>query len=165
MSLTGIPSGVQVFVDANILTYYFTGYEPFIEECSAFFERVASRNLRAITSADTAADVIHRVMIGEAIARLGLEPRSAVAQLKKHPEMVEQLHHFQSIPSDLASARIQIVDLTYRELHSSKQYREKYGLLTRDSIIVATMHRLNIMHLVTNDRDFERMPRIRVWLP
>ena len=85
MSLTGISSGVQVFVDANILTYYFMRSEPFIEECSAFLERVASRDLRAVTSADTAADVIHRVMIGEGIARLGLEPRSAIARLKKHP--------------------------------------------------------------------------------
>jgi predicted nucleic acid-binding protein len=165
VSLTEIPSGIQVFVDANILTYYFLQSQPFVEACDAFFERVASRDLRAFTSADAAADVIRRIMISEAIARFELEPRAAVSHLKAHPEMVKQLQHFRRIPGDLARARIHILDVTYRELHASKQYREEHGLLTRDSIILAVMRRNKLVHIATNDRDFERIASIEVWLP
>jgi predicted nucleic acid-binding protein len=165
MSLSAMPSGIQVFVDANILAYYFLQSQPLFDACDAFFERVAVRDLRAFTSADAAADVIHRVMISEAIARFGLNPRAAVLHLKAHPEMVKQLQHFRSIPGDLARARIRILDVTYRELHASKQYREEYGLLTRDSIILAVMRRQRLTHLVTNDRDFESIPAIKVWAP
>ena len=78
-----------MFVDANILTYYFLEVHPFIKACDAFFERVANREIRAFTSADTAADVVHRVMVGEAIARFDLEPRKAVSYLKAHPDIVK----------------------------------------------------------------------------
>ncbi|MGD8792075.1 MAG: type II toxin-antitoxin system VapC family toxin [Anaerolineae bacterium] len=165
MSLIEIPAGTHVFVDANVLTYYFLQSQPFVEVCDAFFERIASRDLRAFTSADAAADVIHRVMVSEAIARFELEPRAAVSHLKTHPEIVQQLVHFRSIPGDLARARIHILDVTYRELHASKQYREEYGLLTRDSIILAVMRRNKLVHMATNDRDFEQIAGIKVWLP
>ncbi|MEJ2211201.1 MAG: type II toxin-antitoxin system VapC family toxin [Anaerolineae bacterium] len=141
MSLSAMPSGIQVFVDANILAYYFLQSQPLFDACDAFFERV------------------------EAIARFGLNPRAAVLHLTAHPEMVKQLQHFRSIPGDLARARIRILDVTYRELHASKQYREEYGLLTRDSIILAVMRRQKLTHLVTNDRDFESIPAIKVWAP
>jgi predicted nucleic acid-binding protein len=165
MPLTRIPSGAMVFVDANILTYYFLEIHPFIEACDAFFERVANREIRAFTSADAAADVIHRVMVGEAIAQFGLESRKAVSYLKAHPDVVKQLQHYKTIPGDFTHARIHILDVTYRELHNSKRYRSEYGLLTRDSIILAVMERHKLIHLVTNDRDFKRVSGIKVWLP
>lgn len=55
--------------------------------------------------------------------------------------------------------------LLNQELHNSKRYRSEYGLLTRDSIILAVMERHKLIHLVTNDRDFEQVPGIKVWLP
>jgi hypothetical protein len=38
-------------------------------------------------------------------------------------------------------------------------------LLTGDSILLAVMERYKLIHLVTNDPDFERVPGIRVWMP
>jgi predicted nucleic acid-binding protein len=37
--------------------------------------------------------------------------------------------------------------------------------LTRDSIVLAVMRRNKLAHLATNDRDFERIPSIKAWLP
>jgi len=50
-------------------------------------------------------------------------------------------------------------------LHNSRQYRDEYGLMTNDSIIVAVMKREEIQHLATNDADFERVPGIVVRSP
>jgi predicted nucleic acid-binding protein len=75
------------------------------------------------------------------------------------------LQWYRTIPSDIAQARVHILDVTYRELHASKKYRADYGLLTGDSIILAVMERYKLIHLVTNDPDFERVSGVRVWMP
>ena len=164
-NLTKLPRGVSVFVDANILVYHFAQMPPLAEACKAFFERVSRLEIRAFTSAHVAADVIHRIMLAEAIATLGLASRDAVSYLKSHPDAVKQLQWYRTIPSDIAQARVHILDVTYRELHASKRYRADYGLLTGDSIILALMEKHKLIHLVTNDPDFERVPGIRVWMP
>ena len=128
VNLTKLPRGVSVFVDANVLVYHFAQMSPLTEACKAFFERVSRLEIRAFTSAHVAADVIHRIMLAETIATLGLASRDAVSYLKSHPDAVKQLQWYRTIPSDIAQARVHILDVTYRELHASKKYRADYGL-------------------------------------
>ncbi len=66
---------------------------------------------------------------------------------------------------DLGRGRINILSVAYRDLHASRRYRETYGLLTNDSLIVAAMQRERITYLATNDPDLERIPGIAVRLP
>ena len=165
MHLSKLPSGSRVFVDANVMVYFFLRVEPYAETCRDFFRRVANLEIKAFTGADVAGAVVHRVMVAEAITKFGLQPREAVNYLKTHPDAVKQLQWYKTVPSEIAQARVHILDVTYRELHVSKKYRADYGLLTADSIILAVMERHRLIHLVTNDRDFERVPGIRVWMP
>jgi predicted nucleic acid-binding protein len=160
-----LPAGSQAFVDANVMAYFFLQVEPFAETCKGFFHRVSTLEIEAFTGADVAGSVIHRVMVAEAITNLGLQPGEAVSYLKTHPGAIKQLQWYRAIPSDIAQARVHILDVTYRELHASKKYRADYGLLTADSIILAVMERYKLIHLVTNDPDFEWVPGIKVWMP
>ncbi len=41
----------------------------------------------------------------------------------------------------------------------------KYHLLMNDAMIVATMKRHGLIHLVTNDEDFDRVTDLIVWKP
>ena len=75
------------------------------------------------------------------------------------------MQQYKTIPREFTLARIHILDVTYREIHNSKQFRDEYGMLTNDSIILAVMRRHRLMHLVTNDDDFKRVPGIKVWMP
>jgi predicted nucleic acid-binding protein len=165
MHLSELPAGSRVFVDANVMVYFFLRVEPFAKICQDFFQRVADLEVEAFSGADVAGTVIHRVMVAEAITELGLQPREAVNHLKVHPDVVKQLQWYRTIPSDIAQARVHILDVTYRELHASKKYRADYGLLTGDSIILAVMERHKLIHLVTNDSDFDRVPGVRIWMP
>jgi predicted nucleic acid-binding protein len=72
---------------------------------------------------------------------------------------------YKQVPGWFTQARINILPVTYREIHNSKQFRDTYGLLTDDSIILAVMSRYKIADLATNDRDFRRVPGIRLWTP
>jgi predicted nucleic acid-binding protein len=55
--------------------------------------------------------------------------------------------------------------VTYREIHNSKQFRDEYGMLTNDSVILAVMRWHKLVRLVTNDDDFKRVSGVKVWLP
>ena len=141
MHLSKLPAGSRVFVDANVMVYFFLRVEPFAETCKDFFHRVANLEIEAFTGADVAGTVVHRVMVAEAITKFGLQPREAVNYLKTHPDAVKQLQRYKTIPSDMAQARVRILDVTYRELHASNKYHADHGLLTADSIILAVMER------------------------
>ena len=150
MHLSRLPAGSRVFVDANVMVYFFLQVEPFAEICGDFFRRVANLEIEAFSGADVAGTVIHRVMVAEAITKLGLQPRDAVNYLKSHSDAVKQLQWYRTIPSDIAQARVHIPDVTYRELHASKSYRADHGLLTGDSIIFAVMENHKLRHLDTS---------------
>jgi len=165
MTFANIPAGIDVFADANVLSYYFLRVMPFYELCDPLFRKAARREINLHTSVGVAADVVHRAMVSEAIVRFDLQPGEQVPFLKAHPEVVKQLEKYKSVPGWFTQARVDILPVTYREIHNSKQFRDDYGLLTNDSIILAVMARYKITHLATNDRDFRRVPGIRVWKP
>jgi hypothetical protein len=73
-----------VFVDANVMVYFFLQVEPFAETCRDFFQRVGHLEIEAFTGADVAGTVIHRVMVAEAITKLGLQP-TRLFQPTSHP--------------------------------------------------------------------------------
>ena len=129
-------------------------------------ERGARNNLTIHLAVNVVAEVIHRIMLLEMMAQgkfqHGLD---AVSYHKQHPQAVQQLTRYKTVLRDLGRARINILALSYRDLHASRRYREVYGLLTNDSLIVAAMQREHIAYLATNDSDFERIPGIAVRLP
>jgi predicted nucleic acid-binding protein len=89
----------------------------------------------------------------------------AVVLLKRQPRLVTQLTRYRTILRDLRQAGVDILALTYRDLHASRQYRQQHGLLVNDSLIVAVMQRERIQVLATNDVDFEHIPGIAVRTP
>lgn len=165
MQLSNIPNHTRVFCDANILTYAFLGTEPLSAACLALLKRGARREIQLFTSAVQASHTIHRIMVREAILVFGLELRKAVSYLKKHPDKVRSLTRYKQIPGEFSRARLRILDVTYREIHASKRFRNQYGLLTDDSIILAVMRRHGLTDLASNDKDFKRVSHIRLWAP
>jgi predicted nucleic acid-binding protein len=134
MLIANLPVNSRVFCDANILAYAFLGAEPISSVCLTLLERCARREVQLFTSAIQASNTIHRSMVREAILVLGLEPRKAVSYLKQHPDAVRKLSRYKELLGDFSRTRLHILDVTYREIHASKRYRDQYGLLTDDSI-------------------------------
>jgi len=164
--LSNLPSNSIIFADANLLAYFFTRKDELAESVAEFLRRGAVSEIEIVTSTTVLAEVIHRVMISELVKAQAIEPARATAYLKKHPEVVKTLREHSTVPSRLHNRfKIDILDVTHVELHSSRVVRAQYGLMTNDSIIVATMLRRKLVHLATNDRDFERVQEITVWAP
>jgi len=49
MHLSKLPAGSRVFVDANVMVYFFLQVEPFAEICEDFFQRVANLEIEAFS--------------------------------------------------------------------------------------------------------------------
>jgi predicted nucleic acid-binding protein len=165
-TLHDIPAQTTVMLDANVLIYALFPQGRYHQACKDLLQRGARSEIHLCLTVSTAADVIHRAMILEFLAQ-GQVQRSAdaVTYLKQHPQTVQQLSRYKSILHDMTAAKIVILPLTYRDVHASKQYREQYGLMTNDSIILAVMRRERIQFLATNDPDFERVSGITVRKP
>jgi predicted nucleic acid-binding protein len=164
--LRDIPTGAAVMLDANVLVYALTPQSQFNRSCVELLEHGARGTLSLFTSVSVTADVLHRAMVLELLAR-GQAQRSAeaVALLKQRPEVVQQLTRYRGILRDLRQAQVDILPFTYRDLHASRALREQYGLMVNDSLVIAVMQREGIPFLATNDPDFARVPGIAVRTP
>ena len=161
-----IPANVPVMLDANIIIYALFPQVTQHESCKKLLERGARGEIQPHLVVNSAADVIHRAMVLELMTQGGFQKSAeAVLHLKNNPETVQSLTRYKLILPDLKQARINILPLTYRDLHNSRQFRDDYGLMTNDSIIVAVMKREKIQHLATNDTDFAQIAGIAVRIP
>jgi predicted nucleic acid-binding protein len=164
--LDEIPDGTPVMVDANVFVYALVPQSMLHGTCRALLERGARGSVSLVMTVSVAADVLHRVMVLEVLAAgQARSSAEAVTLLKRKPQLVTQLTRYRSVLRDLRQARVNILPLTYRDLHASRQYREQQGLLVNDSLIVAVMRREGLQILATNDADYERVPGLAVRIP
>ena len=161
-----LPNQAAVLLDANVVISALTPQSRFHGSCARLLERGARRELALHLAIHVAAEIIHRVMVLELLAQgTFTHAADAVQHLKQHPQAIQQLSRYTTVLRDLNQARVNILPLTYQDLHASRQYRETYGLLTNDSLIVAVMRRERITYLATNDADFRRIPNIAIRNP
>ncbi|OGO41183.1 MAG: hypothetical protein A2Z04_09140 [Chloroflexi bacterium RBG_16_57_9] len=165
MKLGLLPVGSTVFADANVLAYHFTKVMPLASVCTSFLRRAASGEIRVITSSLVVAEVIHRAIVFEAAMTLSIPREELITHLKNHPDVVRGLSQHLGIVSELARMKVDIKPVDHVNLHGSKRFRQDYGFMTNDSLVLAVMKRHKVIHLATNDRDFERVPEIKVWAP
>jgi predicted nucleic acid-binding protein len=153
-------------LDANIVVYTLAPQARWHTACVRLLERGARQELMLHLVVQAAADILHRVMVLEILAQGSIQHSAdAVRYLKQHPQAVQQLRRYKTVLGDLKRARVNILSLSYQDLHASRQYRETHGLMTNDSLIVTVMRRERITYLATNDADFEGIPNIAMRLP
>jgi predicted nucleic acid-binding protein len=162
MRLADLRPGDAVFVDANIFIYHFGGGSL---ECRAFLERCASRELVGHTATPTLAEVIHRLMLAEAVQAGIVAARTAVRRLKERPDLVMQLTHYNEEMGEILQMNLTILSLTPEVLSLSAAERTNHGLLTNDSLVVSLMRANGLTRLATADSDFERIPDLEVYTP
>ena len=162
MILADLQGGDSVYIDANIFIYHFGGKSA---ECRVFLGRCARREVLGYTSTATLAEVLHRLMMAEAIPRGPVNAKTAVKQLKEKPELVKQLTKYNEDVNQIGQMNLTILSLTPEVLTRSEAVRKREGLLTNDSFVVVFMHEHGLTKLATADADFERVPGLEVYKP
>jgi predicted nucleic acid-binding protein len=64
MQLEDVPNGEQIFVDANILIYHFSGTSPEYQTC---LQRCEYKQVETLTGVHILLEVAHRLMMLEAV--------------------------------------------------------------------------------------------------
>ena len=162
LPLTKLPTGERVFIDANIFIYHFTGLS---QQCSSFLERCERGELWGVTAVHILLEVLHRLMMIEAVTKKLVTPGNIAKKLRKRPDVVKQLADYQIQTEAILEMGIEVVGLTSDFLKVSYPYRRRDGLLVNDSLIAAVMEEEGISNIATADLDFTRVEGLQVYRP
>lgn len=162
LPLQELPAGQTVFIDANIFIYHFTGIS---QECSSFLERCERGELWGVTAVHILLEVLHRLMMIEAVTKGLVTSGNVVKKLREKPNVVKQLADYQTQTETISEMGIEVVGLTLDALKISHPYRRRDGLLVNDSLTAAVMEAEGILDLATADPDFTRVEGLRVYSP
>jgi predicted nucleic acid-binding protein len=160
-----LPKGTACFVDSNIFYYALVPTAGLSEHCTAFLNRAIAGEIIVWASIPVLSDAIHKVMTAEAAARLGRDRQGIVGYLGRHPEVVNGLTEYLRAVPRLRTVPINLIAADLELLETATAVSQEYGLLSNDAIIVAQMRKNGLVHLVTNDDDFDAIPGLRIWKP
>lgn len=160
--LEEIPAKSEVFIDSNIFIYHFLDLS---DACSNLLEMSERREIRAYTSTVVLGEVLHRLMLSEAVAKYKIKPYQAVRYLKDHPEIVSSLEMCEIAVEEMPEFNVEILPIENYAIFESRNLREQYGLMTNDSLNLYAMKTRGLKIIATNDRDFEIVKDIDVWKP
>ena len=83
-----MPAGDFALVDSNIFIYHLANQSA---DCTNFFRRVARREVEAHITTAIIAEILHRRMMAEAVAKGLISPGQTVKKLKANPTVIPQL--------------------------------------------------------------------------
>lgn len=159
MTLAGISSGESVFVDTNILVYYFSSDPLYGPACQQFLTRVVSQDPVAHTLTHLLTELAHQLMIQEAATQFTWSSRVA-DRLRKHPQQIQKLTKYRGALAAIPTLGIQVLTIPPDLPRLATSLSHQYSLLSNDALILALMQHHGLTHLASNDADFDRVPGI-----
>ncbi len=160
-----VPDGQRLFLDANILYYCFVDTLGISEQYRGLLGRVILGQVNAITSSRALSDCVHKTMLAEVSQRFGRPRDRLIGWLKQHPDALAVLPKSREVCNRLVRLRLAVAQHETALLPEVVGIAESHQLLMGDAEIVAFMRRDGVLHLATNDDDFDRVPGITVWKP
>ena len=165
MIFADLALGAAVFVDANILTYYFEPHPLYGAACHQLIERIERQELAGFTATHVLDEVAHRLMTMEAMAVLRWPQAGIANRLRRHPAEVQKLTRFRQALEAVLNSRLQVLTIAQTLLVPAAVVSQQTGLLTNDTLIVAVMQANGLTHLASSDADFDRVPGLTRYSP
>jgi predicted nucleic acid-binding protein len=162
MTFADLEDGAGVFVDANVFIYHFTGASA---ECTALLGRCEVGEIHGSTSTLALAEVSHRLMMIEAVERRLVAGGSVARKLARRPDIVRELSRHQTAVEAIPAMRIEIVAVSEATVSLGLRHQRRYGLLTNDSLIVASAQQRGVHVLATADRRLAAVDELAIVVP
>jgi predicted nucleic acid-binding protein len=159
------PVGASVFIDANIFHYSIIPVPPFTNVVLPFIDRLRRGEFDGHATFQVLADAQHKTMMSLAAYQYNLTRANIVGWLKGHPKHIQSLTGLAQAATMLGALPLNVLPTDTAMLMSAAAISQAHGLLTNDAIIVAAMQHHGIVHLATNDDDFDQVPGLTVWKP
>lgn len=161
--LDSVPNGSDVLIDANIFIYGVTKRSP---QCTNFLTRCSNEQVFGITLFEVVNNATHVFMLGEATQKkLFKAPDKARKFLEKNPDEVKKLTAYWTDTERILALNLIFLPCEEKIVVGAHKVRIQSGLLTNDSVIVATMREYGISNLATHDAGFDSVPGLSVFQP
>jgi Predicted nucleic acid-binding protein, contains PIN domain len=157
-----MPERASVLIDANIFIYHLSGISA---DCTSLLQRAALSEIESYVTTIIIAEVLHRRMQGEAIAKGLIASGQVLKKLKANPQIISQLKDYITDVKEILELPLTIIEVSSTDIAASHALRRNHGLFVNDSINLACAQRIGITDIVTHDNDFARLPTITVWEP
>ncbi len=166
MKFAQIPGNASVFLDANILIYYFAPDPVFGPECRLLMDHLTMyQGFFAYTSTHVLSEVSHQLMVLEAVQLFGWPLAGITRRLQKHPSEIRKLTRFRQAIDEIPQLGIEVLAVDRHIMPLAASLCQLLGLLTNDAITAAVMQDQRIVHLASHDADFDRVPGITRYVP
>jgi predicted nucleic acid-binding protein len=165
MTFASIPAGTTVFVDANVFVYAFAADPVLGILCTDLLERIELGQIDGCLSASTLSETAHRLMTLEACQQYGW-PYAGIAQrLRRHPAELQKLTAFRAALDEITATGVRVFSVAEADVIRAADLCQQHGLLSNDALVVAIMEVQRVVHLASNDADFDRVPGITRYAP
>lgn len=163
MNLSDIESGSKVFIiDANIFIYRFIRAS---NECSEFLSRCEQGDIYGLTSEDVVLDILHRLIMIEAVRKKLAVPPNIVKKLQKQPSNIRLLNEYFINTKKIIDMGIKVNPISMETVLISQSARLSHGPMINDSLIIASMQESGISSLATNDKKLAEIEGLFVYTP
>lgn len=161
-NLDDVPSGARIFLDASVIVYYFTRKSA---QCRRLLSRCERRDLFGVTSVVAFNEASHRLMMLEAVQSGAVTSGDVRRKLRRRPELVRGLRSHSAEIQRIPGWGIEVLPVDLGRCLRGAAVRAEAGLLTNESILLATMRDEGITALATADSDFDRFDDLQVFRP
>jgi predicted nucleic acid-binding protein len=170
MNLGDFSGDAEIFVDANIFTYFALGTPAYQDACAEFLKHIEDKHIHAVTSDFVLNEVFYALLVGKGSELLST---TRITTIKKHllqnSALAEACYQvcqdFWGYLLALQAEGLRIVNVSAREQENSLAIGGRYLLLPTDALHVATCQQYGIVHCATADAHFERVDFLQVWQP
>lgn len=157
--LDSVPNGSDVLIDVNIFVFGITNQSP---QCKNFLARCSSEQVYGITLFEVVNDATHLFMLGEARKK---NPKKVREFLENNPEEVKKLTAYWTETERILALNLIFLQCEEKIVTGAHKERLQSGLLTNDSVIVATMREYGISKIATHDAGFDSVAGLSVFRP
>jgi len=165
MTFDAISAGMAIFLDANVLLYYFTANPLYGGACKKLLDLIDNKVIRGLTSAHVLAELVHRVMTIEACQRFGWPSKGIARRLRKNPSHVQQLDKARQAVDEITMIGLDVLPVGKADVSRAIDVTRQFGQLSSDALIVAIMQANGLTNLASLDADFDRVPGMTRYAP
>jgi predicted nucleic acid-binding protein len=165
MTFDAVLAGASIFVDANILLYYFTAHSRYGPACQKLLDRIDNKEIVGFTSAHVLGEVVHRLLTIEACQRFGWPAKGIAQRLRKHPAEVRQLGRARQAVDEITLIGLDVLPVAKSHASLATDLSRQHGLLYGDALVVALMQVHGLTLLASQDGDFDRVSSITRFAP
>jgi predicted nucleic acid-binding protein len=100
------------------------------------------------------------------LKRVSVEKVKAFLKVERNREKIfGPIFQYLRYIDTLQNLGLKVLEITEKDLDIAIHLARKWGIITADAFHLAVMQRKGIVHLVSDDSDFERARDIKLWRP